>query len=332
MIIKYYFNSHIPLTWFETMLGVRCEYTTNVVYGGMFGRLTFAALFIRNNVMIATPAILRSILGLSAISASDQVNGETSEAKLKNSIKINNLNVSIGGNHILKDVNLEIPDNKITCIIGPSGCGKSTLLKTINRLIDDNENVQVKGQILVDGEDIYGKKTEVTHLRKRLGLLSQRPTPLPMSIFDNITFGCKIHGIRKKKQLTQIVETNLQAAGLWDEVKDRLHSPASSLSIGQQQRLCLARGLAIEPKFILGDEATSALDPVSSRHIEDMFVKLKEKYGVILVTHTLRQALRIADYVVFIYLGKIIETGTADDLFNHPKDDLTKQYLSGVFS
>ncbi|MDR1675178.1 MAG: ATP-binding cassette domain-containing protein, partial [Tannerella sp.] len=184
----------------------------------------------------------------------------------------------------------------------------------------------------VDGEDIYGRKTEVTRVRKKLGLLSQRPTPLPMSIFDNITFGCRIHGIRKKKQLAEIVEANLRAAGLWEEVKDRLHAPASSLSVGQQQRLCLARGLAIEPQFILGDEATSALDPLSSRHIEDLFVKLKERYGIILVTHTLRQALRIADYVVFIYLGKIIETGPAQALFNHPKHELTRQYLSGVFS
>ncbi|MDR3262662.1 MAG: phosphate ABC transporter ATP-binding protein [Tannerella sp.] len=249
-----------------------------------------------------------------------------------NSIKISDLNVSIGNNHILKDVNLEIPDHKITCIIGPSGCGKSTLLKTINRLIDDQEKVKIEGRIVVDGEDIYGKKTEVTHIRKKLGLLSQRPTPLPMSIFENITFGCKIHGVRKRKLLVQIVESTLQAAGLWDEVKDRLHSPASGLSIGQQQRLCLARGLAIEPQFILGDEATSALDPISSRHIEDLFVKLKEKYGIILVTHTLRQALRIADYVVFIYLGEIIETGPAQDFFNHPQHELTKQYLSGVFS
>ncbi|MDR3268640.1 MAG: phosphate ABC transporter ATP-binding protein [Tannerella sp.] len=254
------------------------------------------------------------------------------ELRPGNSIKISHLNVSISDNHILKDVNIEIPDHKITCIIGPSGCGKSTLLKTINRLIDDHEKVKIEGRIVVDGEDIYGKKTEVTHIRKKLGLLSQRPTPLPMSIFDNITFGCKIHGMRKKKQLAQVVESTLRDAGLWDEVKDRLHSPASGLSVGQQQRLCLARGLAIEPQFILGDEATSALDPISSRHIEDLFVKLKEKYGIILVTHTLRQALRIADYVVFIYLGEIIEAGPAKEFFNHPEHELTKQYLSGVFS
>jgi phosphate transport system ATP-binding protein len=251
---------------------------------------------------------------------------------MDNRIKICNLNVTIKNNAILKDINLEIPNNKITCIVGPSGCGKSTLLKTINRLIDDSKEVKIDGKIFVDGENIYGKKIEPTHIRKKLGLLSQRPTPLPMSIYDNITFGCKIHGIRGKKILSGIVERNLMSVGLWDEVKDRLHAPAISLSIGQQQRLCLARGLAVEPQFILGDESTSALDPISSRHIENLFLKLKTNYGIILVTHTLRQALRIADYVVFIYLGKIIETGSADELFRHPKHELTKQYISGVFS
>lgn len=252
----------------------------------------------------------------------------TTDSKLR----IKDLNVSIGNAHILKNINIEILSNKITCIIGPSGCGKSTLLKTVNRLIDDNEHVKVEGEIIIDDENIYDKNVEVTHIRKKIGLLSQRPTPLPMSIYDNITFGCKIHGIRNKKQLRQIVEENLRDAGLWEEVKDRLHAPASSLSIGQQQRLCLARGLAIKPRFILGDESTSALDPVSSRHIEDLFVKLKDDYGVVLVTHTLRQALRIADHVVFMYLGEVIESGPAKELFNNPRHELTKQYLSGVFS
>lgn len=262
----------------------------------------------------------------------NNINVLTGSNTTASKLKIKNLNVTIENNHILKNINIEIPNNKITCIIGPSGCGKSTLLKTINRLIDDNDKVKVEGEIIIDGENIYGKKVEVTHIRKKMGLLSQRPTPLPMSIFDNITFGCKIHGVRNKKQLQQIVEENLQAAGLWKEVKDRLHTPASSLSIGQQQRLCLARGLAIKPQFILGDESTSALDPISSRHIEDLFVKLKENYGVVLVTHTLRQALRIADHVIFIYLGEVIESGSAKELFNNPKHELTKQYLSGVFS
>jgi phosphate transport system ATP-binding protein len=247
-------------------------------------------------------------------------------------IGIQHLNVCIGGKHVLKDINLTIPDHKITCIIGPSGCGKSTLLKSINRLHDDNNKVQVTGHIVIDGEDIYEKGVEVTHLRRKMGLLSQRPTPLPMSIYDNITFGCRIHGLAGRKELDAIVEENLRNAGLWNEVKDVLHSPAFALSIGQQQRLCLARGLAVKPRFILGDESTSALDPISSRHIEDLFLKLKEQYGIVLVTHTLHQALRIADHVIFIYMGEVIETGSADRVFNHPQHELTRQYLSGAFS
>ena len=248
------------------------------------------------------------------------------------SIQIRHLNVSIDNNHILKDINIEIPDKKITCIIGPSGCGKSTLLKSINRLNDDVDKAVITGEIYLDGENIYGRNAEVTHIRKKMGLLSQRPTPLPMSIFDNVAYGCRIHGLHNKKELRKVVELNLRHANLWEEVKDRLHAPASSLSVGQQQRMGLARGLAVEPSFILGDEATSALDPISSRNIEDLFVELKEKYGVVLVTHTLRQALRIADYVIFIYLGEIIECGTAKQVFKNPQHDLTKQYLSGAFS
>lgn len=262
----------------------------------------------------------------------NKIQSPSKETGDSSGVSVRNLNVSIGDNHILKDINVEIPDKKITCIIGPSGCGKSTLLKTINKLIGTIDKVSIDGQIIIDGEDICGKKVEITHIRKKLGLISQRPTPLPMSIFDNISYGCKIHGMRNKKLLKQIVEDSLRAAGLWEEVKDRLHTPASSLSIGQQQRLCLARGLAIKPQFILGDEATSALDPVSSRHIEDLFLELKKNYGVVLVTHTLRQALRIADHVIFIYMGEVIEMGSAEELFKNPKHDLTKQYLSGVFS
>ncbi len=247
-------------------------------------------------------------------------------------LKVENLNVHIQKNHILKDVNLTIPDKKITCIIGPSGCGKSTLLKTFNRLIDNTENVSLDGSVLVDGENLYDRKAEVTHIRKKMGLLSQRPCPLPMSIYDNITYGLRIHGVRNKKQLNRTVEHYLKAVGLWDEVKNRLHAPAAKLSIGQQQRLCLARGLAVEPQFILADEATSALDPISSRHIEELFVKLKEEYAIILVTHTLRQALRIADHVVFMYLGEVIEEGPAAEVFKNPKQELTRKYLEGAFS
>jgi phosphate transport system ATP-binding protein len=247
-------------------------------------------------------------------------------------LRVNNLNVYIQKNHILKNINIEIPDKKITCIIGPSGCGKSTLLKSFNRLLDDTEGIKLSGNILLDGTDIYDKSSEITHVRKKMGLLSQRPCPLPMSIYDNIAYGCKIHGIRNKKELNLIVQEQLKAVGLWEEVKNRLQAPASKLSIGQQQRLCLARGLAVEPEFILADEATSALDPISSKHIEELFVELKQDYAIIMVTHTLRQALRIADHVIFMYLGEVIEAGPADEVFNNPKQELTRKYLEGAFS
>ncbi|MDR1581719.1 MAG: phosphate ABC transporter ATP-binding protein [Prevotellaceae bacterium] len=250
----------------------------------------------------------------------------------KSEIVVNNLNVYIKDNHILDDINISIPDKKITCIIGPSGCGKSTLLKTFNRLIDLVEDVKVTGQVLVDGEDIISSGQEITRIRRKMGLISQKPCPLPMSIFDNIAYGCRIHGIRNKRKLKMIVEHYLNAAGLWDEVKDRLRTPAVRLSTGQQQRLCLARSLAVEPQFILADEATSALDPISSKIIEELFVNLKQNYSIVMVTHTLRQALRIADHVIFMYLGKVIESGSAEQVFNNPQNELTKKYLSGAFS
>lgn len=247
-------------------------------------------------------------------------------------IAVEKLNIYIKDQHILKNIYVRIPDKKITCIIGPSGCGKSTLLKTFNRLIDNVEGVRIEGKVLVNGEDIISSGTDITSFRRKMGLISQRPCPLPMSIYDNIAYGCRIHGIRNRRKLNLIVEHYLCAAGLWEEVKDRLHTPAVRLSIGQQQRLCLARSLAVEPQFILADEATSALDPLSSKTIEELFVKLKQDYSIILVTHTLRQALRIADYVVFMYLGEIIEAGEAEQVFNYPQHELTKNYLSGAFS
>ena len=232
----------------------------------------------------------------------------------------------------LDDICLKINSSEFVSIMGPSGCGKSTLLKSLNRLLDDNEQVKITGKVLVDGEELYAPGVEITHIRRKMGLLSQRPCPLPMSIYDNIAYGCRIHGIRNRKKLNMVVRHYLKAVGLWDEVKDRLHSPAGRMSIGQQQRLCLARGLAVEPQFILADEATSALDPISSKTIEDLFLKLKEEYAIVLVTHTLRQALRIADYVIFMYMGEIIEAGPADQIFNNPQKELTQKYLSGVFS
>jgi phosphate transport system ATP-binding protein len=240
--------------------------------------------------------------------------------------------VYLSKNHILKNVNLDIPDKAITCIIGPSGCGKTTLLKTFNRLLQNSLDVKIEGDVLVDGENVHGQGVEVENIRKKMGLLSQRPCPLPMSIFDNIAYGPRIHGIRRKKTLKLIVEKYLTEVGLWEEVKDRLKSPANSLSIGQQQRLCLARGLAVKPEIILGDEATSALDPISSKKIEELFLKLNGQYSIVLVTHTLRQAKRIADYVVFMYMGEVVEAGPASEIFTNPKKQLTREYLDGSFS
>jgi len=248
------------------------------------------------------------------------------------SIKIENLDVYIEDQHILKDINLTIPERNITCIIGPSGCGKSTFLKTLNRMHDESPEVKISGKVYVDDENIYDSKVNVIDTRKKMGLLAQRPCPLPMSIFDNVAYGPRIHGMKKRKAINQTVIQYLQYVGLWDEVRDRVRTSATRLSIGQQQRLCLARGLAIEPEYILGDEATSALDPLSTKKIEELFVKLKEKYTIILVTHTLRQARRIADNIIFMYLGKIIEAGPTEEFFSNPKKQLTKEYLSGSFS
>ena len=250
----------------------------------------------------------------------------------KSHISVRNLNISYGDQHILKNVSIDIPDKKITAIIGPSGCGKTTLLKTFNRLIESSDGIKISGQVLLDGENIYDPKVEVTHMRKKMGLLSQRPMPLPMSIFDNIAYGMRIHGVRKKALLKEKVEYYLKQASLWEEVKDRLHAPATKLSIGQQQRLCLARGLAVEPEIILGDEPTSALDPISSKHIEEKFMELKKDYTIVMVTHILRQARRIADYIIFMWLGEIIEHGPAHEVLENPKEAMTRSYVEGVIS
>ena len=247
-------------------------------------------------------------------------------------INIENLNLHIGNKHILKDINVKIPEKKLTVILGPSGCGKTTLLKSLNRLTDLYPEVKTQGKIFNGGEDILNIKTEITELRKKMGLLAQSPYPLPMSIYDNITYGLRISGRRKKKYLNKRVEYYLRQVSLWEEVKDRLKDPASALSIGQQQRLCLARGLSVDPEIILADEPTSALDPVSSREIEELFLKLKQRYTIVMVTHILRQARRVADYVIFMYLGEIIEHGPAQQIFENPQNPITKSYIKGTYS
>jgi phosphate transport system ATP-binding protein len=243
-------------------------------------------------------------------------------------ITIENLNVSYRDTVVLQNINLEIPHRGITVLIGPSGCGKTTLLKCLNRLLELQENVTISGDIYVDGVSIYGP-LDVIALRKKIGLIAQRPFPLPMSIYDNIVYGPRIHGIKKKDILNNIVEKNLKAVGLWDEVKTRLKSPASSLSIGQQQRLCLARCLAVSPEVILCDEPTSALDPFSAQKIEKTLLELKKEYTIVLVTHNLRRARRLADYVGFIFMGELIEYGKRTDIFENPTDERTRAYICG---
>ncbi len=246
-------------------------------------------------------------------------------------IETQNLNVYYGSIKALEDVSIIIPRHQITMIIGPSGCGKTTLLKCLNRFIELEENSRVQGKVLLDGEDIYSPSIDVTEIRKKTGLLAQRPYPLPMSIFDNVAYGMRIHGLSSRTDLRRAVQHYLQIAGLWDEVKGRLHSPASQLSIGQQQRLCLARGLAVEPEILLGDEPTSALDPISAQHIEKRLLELKERYTIVLVSHILRQARRLADYVIFMYMGQVIEAGPAQQVFTQPQGERTRAYLSGEF-
>lgn len=248
-------------------------------------------------------------------------------------ISVRRLNVFYGTHQSLRDITVDIPEKQITAIIGPSGCGKTTLLKCLNRLIDLTDGVKLSGQVLIDGVDIYNdKNVDATCIRKRMGMLSQKPFPLPMSIYDNVTYGLRLHGARDRKKLDAAVERYLKMVGLWEEVRNRLESPASKLSAGQQQRLCLARSLAVEPEALLGDEPTSALDPISAQHIEKTFLELKQNYTIVIVTHILRQARRLADYVIFLYLGELIECGPAENVFNYPKEPKTQAYIKGEIS
>ena len=252
---------------------------------------------------------------------------------MENNVKIStkNLNLYYGENHALKDVSLDLYERKITAFIGPSGCGKSTYLKTLNRMNDLVLNVKITGEVLLDGENIYDPQVDTTLLRKKIGMVFQQPNPFPMSIYDNVAYGPRIHGIKSKEKLDDIVEKSLKGAALWDEVSDRLKKSALGLSGGQQQRLCIARALAVEPEVLLMDEPTSALDPISTLKIEELAGELKKKYTIIMVTHNMQLAVRVSDKTAFFLLGEMVEYGDTDEIFSTPKDRRTEDYITGRF-
>ena len=250
---------------------------------------------------------------------------------METKISTSDLNLYYGNNHALKNINLDIYENQITAFIGPSGCGKSTYLKTLNRMNDLVPNVTINGKVWIDGEDIYDPKVDTTLLRKKVGMVFQQPNPFPMSIYENIASGPRIQGIKGKAELDAIVEKSLRGAALWDEVKDRLKRSALGLSGGQQQRLCIARALAVEPEILLMDEPTSALDPISTLKIEDLMGELKKNYTVVIVTHNMQQATRIADYTAFFLVGEVVEYAPTTDLFSHPREKKTEDYITGRF-
>ena len=246
-------------------------------------------------------------------------------------VKVENLNLYYGENHALKDVNMDIQENAVTAFIGPSGCGKSTFLKTLNRMNDLVDGVRIEGKVLLDGEDIYDPAVDTTILRKKVGMVFQQPNPFPMSIYDNIAYGPRVHGIRDKKRLDRIVEESLCGAAIFDEVKDRLKKSAMGLSGGQQQRICIARALAVQPEVLLMDEPTSALDPISTSKIEDLMEDLKKKYTVIVVTHNMQQATRVSDQTAFFLVGEMVEFGDTKQIFSYPQDKRTEDYITGRF-
>ena len=251
------------------------------------------------------------------------------EKKIK--IQVRDLNLYYGQNHALHGVNMDIKENSVTALIGPSGCGKSTFLKCINRMNDLVDNVRIEGSIEIDGENIYAPSVDTTVLRKKVGMVFQQPNPFPMSIYDNIAYGPRTHGVRSKAKLDDIVEQSLRQAAIWDEVKDRLKKSALGMSGGQQQRLCIARALAVEPEVILMDEPTSALDPISTSKIEDLVIELKKQYTIVMVTHNMQQAVRVSDKTVFFLLGEVIEAGETEKLFSIPQDKRTEDYITGRF-
>ena len=246
-------------------------------------------------------------------------------------ISVKNLNLWYANNQALYDIDLGIPEKSITAFIGPSGCGKSTLLKTFNRMNDLVKDVHITGEVLYNGQDIYAPEVEVSELRRQTGMVFQKPNPFPMSIYDNVAYGPRTHGIRKREELDEIVECSLRDAAIWDEVKDRLRKNALGLSGGQQERLCIARALAVQPNVLLMDEPTSALDPISTSKIEELTMELKEKYTIIIVTHNMQQAVRISDQTAFFLLGKLIEFGNTEALFSQPKEKKTEDYITGRF-
>ncbi len=246
-------------------------------------------------------------------------------------IIVTDLNLHYGENHALKNINMEIKENAITAFIGPSGCGKSTFLRCLNRMNDLVDGCRIEGQVLLDGEDIYDKRVDVTLLRKKVGMVFQQPNPFPMSIYDNIAYGPRLHGIKNKSQLDEIVENALKGAAIFDEVKDRLKKSALGLSGGQQQRLCIARALAVEPEVLLMDEPTSALDPISTLKIEELMETLKQKYTVAIVTHNMQQAARVSDETAFFLVGEVVEMNSTQDIFARPKDKRTEDYITGRF-
>lgn len=249
---------------------------------------------------------------------------------MKSKFSVSNLDLYYGDFKALKNINLNIEANEITAFIGPSGCGKSTFLKTLNRMNDLVEGCKIEGKVLLDDEDIYGDM-DVNLLRKRVGMVFQKPNPFPMSVYDNIAFGPRTHGVHSKSKLDEIVEKSLKNAAIWDELKDRLNKSALGLSGGQQQRLCIARALAVEPEVILMDEPTSALDPISTNKIEDLVIELKKKYTIIMVTHNMQQATRISDKTAFFLLGEVVEYDRTDNIFMRPKDKRTEDYITGRF-
>ena len=246
-------------------------------------------------------------------------------------ISVKDMCLWYGDHQALKNVNIEIPEKSITAFIGPSGCGKSTFLKTLNRMNDLIAGIKITGDIRYEGTDIYSKDVDVNQLRKEIGMVFQKPNPFPMSIYDNVAYGPRTHGITNKVQLDEIVERALRDAAIWDEVKDRLKKNALGMSGGQQQRLCIARALAVQPKVLLMDEPTSALDPISTSRIEELVMELKEKYTIVMVTHNMQQAARVSDYTAFFLLGELVEFSKTDDIFSQPKDQRTEDYITGRF-